>query len=54
VEIMGLFRRLSEVGVTMLVASHDLALVERLRARRLVLDGGRLVDAAPDPAGGTP
>jgi cell division transport system ATP-binding protein len=54
VEIMGLFRRLSEVGVTMLVASHDLALVERLRARRLVLDGGRLVDAAPDPAGATP
>jgi cell division transport system ATP-binding protein len=51
VEIMGLFRRLSEVGVTMLVASHDLALVERLRARRLVLDGGRLVDAAPGPAG---
>jgi cell division transport system ATP-binding protein len=54
VEIMGLFRRLSEVGVTMLVASHDLALVERLRARRLVLDGGRLVDAAADPAGATP
>jgi cell division transport system ATP-binding protein len=51
VEVMGLFRRLSEVGVTMLVASHDLALVERLRARRLVLDGGRLVDAAPGPAG---
>jgi cell division transport system ATP-binding protein len=54
VEIMGLFRRLSEVGVTMLVASHDLALVERLRARRLVLDGGRLSEAPPDPAGTPP
>jgi cell division transport system ATP-binding protein len=45
VEIMALFRRLSEVGVTMLIASHDLALVERLRARRIVLQDGRLLSA---------
>jgi cell division transport system ATP-binding protein len=42
-EIMTLFRRLNEVGVTMLIASHDLPLVERLRARRIALADGRIV-----------
>lgn len=43
-EIMTLFERFNEVGVTLLIASHDLALVERLGHRRLGLEAGRLVE----------
>lgn len=43
VEIMQLFRRLNIAGVTMLIASHDLDLVDRFGSRRLTLEGGRLV-----------
>lgn len=42
-EIMTLFRRLNDVGVTMLIASHDLALVERFGSRRIMLAAGRVV-----------
>ena len=42
-EIMQLFENFNQVGVTVLVASHDLALVARLRHRILTLDQGRLV-----------
>jgi cobalt/nickel transport system ATP-binding protein len=38
---------LSGLGATLVVASHDLALVERLCARAVVLDGGRCVADAP-------
>jgi cell division transport system ATP-binding protein len=50
VEIMNLFRRFNEVGVTVLVASHDVHLIERYGVRRVVLDGGRVVggDIEPD------
>jgi cell division transport system ATP-binding protein len=50
IEIMNLFRRFNDVGVTVLVASHDVHLIERYGARRVVLDGGRVVggDAEPD------
>jgi cell division transport system ATP-binding protein len=41
-EIMELFRRLNQVGVTLLIASHDLGLVERFGGRRIVLTGGRV------------
>lgn len=41
-EIMNLFRRLNEVGVTMLIASHDLPLVEKFGSRRIVLSGGHV------------
>ena len=43
-EIMELFARLPERGTSVLVASHDLGLVKRMRKRVLVLDHGRLVD----------
>jgi cell division transport system ATP-binding protein len=43
-EIMALFAALPERGTSVLVASHDLALVKRMRKRVLVLDHGRLVD----------
>ncbi len=42
-EIMGLFEQFNQVGVTVLVASHDLTLVRRLKKRMLVLRKGRLV-----------
>jgi cell division transport system ATP-binding protein len=43
-EIMYLFARLNRVGVTVLVASHDLALLERLGHRRIALGDGRLIE----------
>ncbi len=51
-EIMNLFLELPDHGSTVLIASHDLALIKRTRRRTLVLDGGRLQDdiAAQDLA----
>ena len=43
-EIMQLFASLQAQGTAVLVASHDLALVRRMRKRVLVLDHGRLTD----------
>jgi cell division transport system ATP-binding protein len=42
-EVMSLFEQFSQVGVTVLIASHDLALISRLRHRILTLSDGRLV-----------
>ncbi len=41
-EIMKLFEAFHRVGVTVVVASHDLALISRLRHRIITLDGGRI------------
>lgn len=41
-EVMRIFRRFNEVGVTLLVASHDIALIDRLGCRRIALHNGRL------------
>jgi cell division transport system ATP-binding protein len=43
-EIMALFASLPERGTSVLVASHDLGLVKRMKRRVLVLDHGQLVD----------
>ena len=43
-EIMALFESLPERGTSVLVASHDLGLVKRMRKRVLVLGDGRLLD----------
>ena len=43
-EIMTLFAALPERGTSVLIASHDLGLVRRLKKRVLVLDQGRLSD----------
>lgn len=43
-EVMALFAALPERGTSVLVASHDLGLVKRMRKRVLVLDAGKLVD----------
>lgn len=41
-EIMQLFRDFNSVGVTVLIASHDIALIESMACRRLIIDHGRL------------
>ena len=43
-EIMALFASLPERGTSVLVASHDLALVKRMKKRVLVLNQGQLAD----------
>lgn len=42
-EIMGLFMEFNRHGTTVLIASHDLALISRTGRRTLVLDHGRLI-----------
>ena len=44
-EVMRMFRRFNEVGVTLLIASHDISLIDKLGCRRIELDAGKL--AAP-------
>src|SRR5210317_734606 len=41
-EVMRIFRRFNEVGVTLLIASHDISLIDRLGCRRIALEDGRL------------
>lgn len=49
-EIMGLFQDFSDVGVTVLVATHDIALISELPYRMLTLKGGKLInDSQPAP-----
>jgi cell division transport system ATP-binding protein len=43
-EIMGLFEQFNGVGVTILIASHDLDLISRLHYPRLILHEGRLTN----------
>ena len=45
-EVMGLFRRLNEVGVTVMVATHDLHLVRESGLREIALDNGRVAGGA--------
>lgn len=42
-DIMNLFRQFNEVGVTVLIASHDIGLIRSLQHRVLTLDQGQLV-----------
>jgi cell division transport system ATP-binding protein len=42
-EVMALFERFNQVGVTVLIASHDLALISRMQHRILTLRQGRLI-----------
>jgi cell division transport system ATP-binding protein len=41
-EIMNLFRRFQSVGVTVLIATHDINLINRLDSRIIHLEDGRL------------
>lgn len=44
-EIMQLFQRFNQVGVTTLIASHDLALIKQMPHRRLILADGKITEA---------
>jgi cell division transport system ATP-binding protein len=46
-EIMMLFQQFNQVGVTVLVASHDLELIRTLRCRIIALKQGRLIADRP-------
>jgi len=46
-ELFALFNEVSEQGVTVLIASHDLDLIRQTRKRVLVLSNGRLADDIP-------
>ncbi len=41
-EVMRVFRRFNEFGVTLLIASHDISLIDKLGCRRVSLADGRL------------
>lgn len=49
-EIMVLFEQFNQVGVSMLIASHDLSLITRLKHRMLTLDQGRLIKDEQQPS----
>ncbi len=46
-EIMRLFARLNEVGVTTLIATHDIDLINGMNRRIINLEAGRLTDNSP-------
>jgi cell division transport system ATP-binding protein len=48
-EIMRLFRRFNEVGVTVLIASHDVVLIDSFPVRRIRLDQGQVAEDSPAP-----
>ena len=41
-EIMSVFSQLNQVGVTVLIATHDLPLIASMRHRMITLKGGRI------------
>jgi cell division transport system ATP-binding protein len=46
-DIMQLFKRFNDVGVTVVIATHDVHLIDRFPARRIVLGEGRVLTGAP-------
>ncbi len=50
-EIMQLFKEFNQVGVTVLVATHDLALIARMHHRSLILRDGSLVGNGSNTSG---
>jgi cell division transport system ATP-binding protein len=50
-EVMRLFQRFQDVGVTVVVATHDLHLVREFGQREIALEGGQVIEDpdAPDP-----
>ena len=47
IHIMDLFARFNQVGTTVIVASHDIQLIETMGLRMLQLEGGRVVADTP-------
>ncbi len=46
-EVMEIFREFNEVGVTVLIASHNVDLIRRMQCRVLRLDHGRFIGEIP-------
>jgi len=44
-EIMKLFKRFNDVGVTVVIATHDVHLIDQVGARRILIDAGRVAAA---------
>lgn len=42
-EIMQVFQQFQKVGVSLLIASHDIALIDKMQCRKIVLDHGKLL-----------
>jgi cell division transport system ATP-binding protein len=49
-EVMNLFKRLNDVGVTVMVATHDVHLIDRFGVRRIHIEHGQLAGFPPDVA----
>jgi cell division transport system ATP-binding protein len=47
-EVMRIFKRFNDVGVTVLIASHDVHLIEQFAVRQIRLEGGRVVADSAD------
>lgn len=47
-EIMKMFEQFNQVGVTVLIASHDLELIKRMQHKTLVLGKGKLIAQFPE------
>jgi cell division transport system ATP-binding protein len=48
-EVMRVFRRFNEFGVTLLIASHDIDLIDKLGCRRISLEDGRMAHDTLQP-----
>lgn len=53
-KIMKLFIELNKLGAAVIVATHDIPLIEALGKPTLRLDAGKLVERAPRPGGARP
>jgi cell division transport system ATP-binding protein len=47
-EVMGLFRRFNEVGVTVVVATHDVELVKASGLREIIVADGKVLDPSAE------
>jgi cell division transport system ATP-binding protein len=46
-DIMRLFRDINTQGTTVVVATHDIELIKRIRKKVFCLDKGKLIDVIP-------
>jgi len=53
-EVMHIFKRFNDVGVTVLVASHDVHLLQHFPVRRIRLEAGRAIESTEAPSGTRP